>query len=103
MAHGQPDEVPARDGEASPAVLIVEGLELDADVKDSSRVDPGEFHPTGRPTSRCGHVHGGFREHCPRCVHDLEAVVLGAGNRSGKTLFAPFGLVWQVSAHGDSG
>jgi hypothetical protein len=78
MAHRQPDEVPPRDREASPAVLILEGQELDADVEDSSGVDPHEFHSATRPASRCGHVHGGLREHRPRCIHDLEAVVLGA-------------------------
>jgi hypothetical protein len=78
MAHGQPDEVPSRDSQASPAVLILKLQELDADVKGSSCIDPSEFHPAARPVSRCGHVHGGFREHCPRCIYDLEAVVLGA-------------------------
>jgi hypothetical protein len=51
--------------------------ELNADVEGSSGIDPGEFHPAALSASRCGHVHGGFREHRPGWIHDLEAVGLG--------------------------
>jgi hypothetical protein len=78
MPHGHTDQVPPRDGEASPAALVIlSRQELDADVERSSHIDPGEFHPAARPASRCGPMHGGLRDHRPRGTHDLEAVVLG--------------------------
>ena len=79
MAHGHADKVPPRDGEASPAALVIlSRQELDADVEGSSPFDPSEFYATARPASRGAHVHGGLREHRPRWIHDLEAVGLGA-------------------------